>query len=205
MCGCDSEGSTSSVCDTQIGQCDCQPNVEGLNCDSCTLGHYNLSSTGCTDCNCSQFSTSSQCSDSGQCPCLPGVGSNTCDQCLSGYYDISPTGCSACECSTVGVRSSSNECDVTTGQCPCIGNTITRDCSQCPEGFYETNNTNTDACLECVCSNRSSVCTDGSANYQAAASISDFTQLCSADPVFCNDGWELLTASGITAAPFGPR
>ena len=202
MCGCDAEGSTSSVCDKQTGQCDCQPNVHSLHCDSCTPDHYNLTSTGCSNCNCSQFSTSSQCSDMGQCPCPLGVDGSTCDRCLPGYYDISPTGCSPCNCSTVGVHSSSNECDVITGQCPCIGNTVGRDCSQCPVGFYETNNPDTDTCLECVCSNRSSVCTDGSADYLAAAWISDFTQLCSENPVDCNDGWELLTAS---AAPFGPR
>lgn len=52
---------------------------------------------------------------------------------------------------------------------------------------------------------RSNVCSDDSASYQAAGVQSDFTQLCALDPVDCNDAWQLLTASGTSAAPFGPR
>ena len=205
VCSCDAEGSTSQVCNMTTGECDCQPNVQGLTCDSCTFGHHNLTATGCSDCNCSQFSTSVQCSDQGLCSCLPGVGGATCNRCLPGYYNISHDGCIPCDCSSVGVHSSSNDCDSTTGQCPCIGNTVSRDCSQCPDDHYETSAPGTDVCLECVCSNQSDSCVDGSANYQAAALVSDFQQLCSEDPVNCDDGWQLLTVSGLSTNLFGPR
>ena len=204
-CGCDAEGSTSAVCDMNTGQCDCQPYVEGLSCDTCSMGYFNLTSSGCSECNCSEFSTSAQCSEQGLCPCTGGVGGSRCDQCLVGYYNISTTGCTECNCSSIGVRSSSNECDATTGQCPCISNTVTRDCSQCPVGHFETNNPDTDACIECVCSMRSSVCSDDSTSYQAAACQSNFQQLCAQSPLTCNDDWELLTASRQSAAPYGPR
>lgn len=193
------------MCDLNTGQCDCQPNVESLTCSNCISGYFNLTSTGCSDCNCSDFSTSVQCSEQGQCPCMYGIGGSTCDQCLPGYYNLSSTGCTDCNCSSVGIHSSSNQCDLITGQCPCIGNTVTRDCSQCPVGYFETNNPDTDACVQCVCSMRSNVCSDDSASYQAVAFLSDFKQLCAEDPLNCDDGWQLLTASGLSAAPYGPR
>ena len=193
------------MCDVNTGQCDCQPFVERRTCDSCINGYFNLTATGCSACNCSEFSISAQCSALGQCPCVQGIGGRRCDQCLPEYYNITTSGCTACNCSSIGVRSSSDTCDSVTGQCPCIGNTASRDCSQCPQGFFETNSPDTDACVECVCSMRSNVCRDDSASYQAAAVPSDFTQLCALDPVDCNDDWQLLTASGLSLEPFGPR
>ena len=193
------------MCDKTTGQCDCRPNVQGLTCNNCALGYHNLTNNGCSNCDCSQFSTSAQCSDQGQCPCPPGVGGLTCDNCLTGYFDISTDGCTPCNCSSIGTRSSSNDCDSATGQCPCIGNTVGRDCSNCPEGYYETNSPDSAVCLECVCSNRSDSCTDGSADYLAAAWVSDFQQLCSENPVDCADGWQLLTPSALDTNRFGPR
>lgn len=204
-CDCDVEGSSSAVCDIYTSQCNCRPNVEGRRCDRCIQGYFNLTSTGCSNCNCSEFSTSIQCSELGQCPCINSVGGATCDQCLPEHYNISTIGCTACNCSSVGVRSSSNNCDPVSGQCPCIGNTIGIDCSQCPAGYFETDSPHTDVCIRCVCSNKTDECSDDSENYQAAAIQSNFSQLCALNPVDCNDGWQLLTIHGDIAAPFGPR
>lgn len=205
VCACDTVGSISSVCDELTSQCDCQPNVQGLDCDICNLGFFNLTSTGCSDCDCSQFSFSDQCSETGQCPCLNGIGGSTCNQCMPGFYNLSSTGCTACNCTSVGERSSLNDCDVEIGQCQCIGNTVGRDCSQCPGGYYEAQNPLMDVCIECVCSKKTTDCTDGSDEFLAAAWVSDFQQLCQDNPVNCNDDWDLLTASGVSAGPFGPR
>ena len=47
-CNCNPLGSTSNECDITTGQCQCQPGVTGLKCDTCMRYHYGFSSTGCT-------------------------------------------------------------------------------------------------------------------------------------------------------------
>ena len=205
VCNCDPEGSSSAVCDLITGQCDCQPNVDGQTCNTCVPGHFNLTTEGCTNCSCSVFSSSIQCSDSGQCPCPQGVGGATCGQCLPENYNITTDGCAPCACSEVGVRSSSNNCDPVTGQCPCISSTVGRDCAECPAGHFETDGTTREVCIECVCSGQTDSCTSDPDNYVLAAVQSDFTELCAQDPVACSDGWMLFTADGQIAAPYGPR
>ena len=46
-CGC-SIYSQSSICSSLGGQCSCPVNVTGRTCDSCDMGTYNLTTSGCT-------------------------------------------------------------------------------------------------------------------------------------------------------------
>ena len=48
-CGCDDVGSVNDSC-SPLGECYCQPGVEGTKCDSCQPFHFNLSSGGCQPC-----------------------------------------------------------------------------------------------------------------------------------------------------------
>ena len=59
-CDCDKFGSES--CDKETGKCMCKPNVIGDRCDQCAPDTWGfLSGYGCSHCNCSIASNSSQC------------------------------------------------------------------------------------------------------------------------------------------------
>ena len=94
-CDCHSAGSVESAggeCNQTSGQCSCKTNVGGLQCDRCSPGYYNLSSTdsdGCQPCNCqSGTSVSEHMCDgvSGQCLCLQGFTGRDCSILLEGFY-----------------------------------------------------------------------------------------------------------------------
>ncbi|RUS89303.1 hypothetical protein EGW08_002910, partial [Elysia chlorotica] len=54
-CSCNSQGSTDRSCNATTGTCQCLPNVEGNNCDSCKTGYFGLGRwhpDGCIPCFC---------------------------------------------------------------------------------------------------------------------------------------------------------
>ena len=54
-CTCDHLSGSTGSCDHQTGQCECLPNVSGVNCDVCEDTTYNLTvNVGCTQCGCHQ-------------------------------------------------------------------------------------------------------------------------------------------------------
>lgn len=202
-CDCDPQGSSSAVCGQESGQCSCRPGVGGRRCAECLPGFFNLTSSGCSLCECSEFSASEACDSLGQCSCPDGVGGLSCDACISGFYNISSEGCLQCECDPFG--SLSETCDSETGQCVCTGNSVGQNCNECPDSAFLTNGISRERCVECVCSGRSSTCVADDANYVLGEIRSDFGILCSSSPTNCSDGWQLLTSNGQVAAPFGPR
>ncbi len=47
-CNCDPVGTIpTTVCDSVTGQCECQPNIEGRQCDQCIDNYYDLQVAGC--------------------------------------------------------------------------------------------------------------------------------------------------------------
>ena len=102
-CNCNEEGSTSLQCGRD-GQCDCKPDVRGVQCDRCRPDHYDFSSAGCTPCDCDpEGSERADVCDAamGQCPCLDGVSGRQCNMCPS--FSLGPsrntvTACVDCFC-----------------------------------------------------------------------------------------------------------
>lgn len=169
----------------------------------CSQGFFGFTSDGCSPCECSQFASSNECNETGQCLCPGGVNGLKCDECIEGYYNISLNGCEECNCNTVA--STSPICDLITGQCDCRGGAISRDCSQCPNRYFTTDGISRDYCVQCICSGQTDNCTIDNTTFALGSIQSDFTETCAQFPTDCSEGWELRTADGQLAAPYGPR
>ncbi|KAG8582668.1 hypothetical protein GDO81_008157 [Engystomops pustulosus] len=132
-CNCNLNGSISSSCNLQTGQCECRINVKGRQCDECLPQTYGpVHAQGCVPCNCNSFGSKSfDCDDNGQCRCQPGVTGDKCDHCDRGYFDFQEGGCTPCDCPHVG-----NNCDEETGQCVCPPNTVGEKCDKCAPNHW---------------------------------------------------------------------
>ena len=97
-CQCANASLTTS-CDSESGQCQCQPGAGGRTCDTCEPGFWRYSSDGCTSCNCgARFSQGAVCDQqSGQCQCLPGVVGKNCESCPWRWVFIEKIGCKECD------------------------------------------------------------------------------------------------------------
>ncbi len=202
-CGCDGQGASSPVCNQVSGQCDCFPGATTRTCGECLPGFFNLTSSGCSPCQCSDFALSQQCDSTGQCLCPDGVEGLKCNVCLSEFYNISTEGCLQCQCDPLG--SESTQCDVATGQCVCTGNSVGLNCNECTDGSFLTKGVILDRCVQCVCTGKTDECVVNEINFILGSIQTDFTTLCATAPTECASGWRLLTENGQPAAPFGPR
>uniref|UniRef100_A0A8C5T9A9 Laminin subunit beta-1 n=1 Tax=Malurus cyaneus samueli TaxID=2593467 RepID=A0A8C5T9A9_9PASS len=131
-CQCDPQGSRSSECQVQGGQCECKPHVIGRRCDRCAPGSYGFGPLGCSPCACSPEGSASWLCDvvSGQCRCQPGAVGRQCDQCQPGHWGF--PACRPCQC-----NGHTEECNPRTGTClHCRDHTDGRHCERCQDGYY---------------------------------------------------------------------
>ncbi|XGW07796.1 hypothetical protein V3C99_010722 [Haemonchus contortus] len=147
-CTCDQCG--SAMCDNQVGECQCKPNVEGLNCDRCIPDHWGFSRCGgCHPCHCGVASSSSQCDDeTGQCQCRPGAVGLRCEHCEHGFWNYGEYGCQKCDCEAD--LSMGTVCDVRTGQCHCQEGATGARCDQCLQSYLRIPTFGCRRCDECV-------------------------------------------------------
>lgn len=118
-CTCDQCGSVS--CDRDLGSCQCQPNVEGLNCDRCKVSEWIVNQKSLRN-HCMYIWISS-------------------GELILSIFFLQPdtygfdscAGCRDCNC---GLASVSTQCDSVTGQCTCMPGTEGNYCDQCSEGFW---------------------------------------------------------------------
>lgn len=118
-CTCDQCGSVS--CDRDLGSCQCQRNVEGLNCDRCKVSQWMVNQKSLRN-HCMYIWISS-----GEL-ILPKFFLQP-----DTYGFDSCAGCRDCNC---GLASVSTQCDSITGQCTCMPGTEGNYCDQCSEGFW---------------------------------------------------------------------
>uniref|UniRef100_A0A8B9RME3 Basement membrane-specific heparan sulfate proteoglycan core protein n=1 Tax=Astyanax mexicanus TaxID=7994 RepID=A0A8B9RME3_ASTMX len=155
-----------------------QDNVEGVNCDRCKMGFYNLHGDGfhgCEKCYCSgvasncedllwkRRSVSVEVASEGSssdvqasavevCTCPFGYSGTSCESCAEGYRRINGTAyqgvCELCQC-----HGHAAHCDEVTGYClGCEDHTTGPHCDKCAPGYYgdATKGTASD-CQPCAC------------------------------------------------------
>uniref|UniRef100_A0A3Q2VJ13 Laminin, alpha 5 n=1 Tax=Haplochromis burtoni TaxID=8153 RepID=A0A3Q2VJ13_HAPBU len=106
VCNCSHAGiiAPDVSCDTLSGQCRCQNNIVGRQCDRCAPGFYGY--PNCRPCDCNEAGAEEEVCDpsTGQCLCksvMFNVQGPRCDQCRDGTFHLDPTnpkGCTSCFC-----------------------------------------------------------------------------------------------------------
>ncbi|XP_066523971.1 laminin subunit beta-4 [Hoplias malabaricus] len=140
-CSCDQLGTElvrcppggSCICNAVTGQCPCRAGVEGVRCDQCKDGHWNLQS-GCQPCACnSQHSLSNLCDKiTGQCPCEREYGGKQCNKCAENHFGNPDIQCISCDCNMEGTIHPG--CDPYTGECLCRAGVSGIFCDECAPG-----------------------------------------------------------------------
>jgi len=105
-CSCNPDGVKNATedmsCNKETGQCNCQDNVTGQQCDKCAPGYYGF--PNCQKCTCDDRGSNSEGCDpqTGQCSCKNNVEGLRCDRCKEGSFHLhedNEDGCIECFCS----------------------------------------------------------------------------------------------------------
>lgn len=176
-CECDPQGSLSSVCDPNGGQCQCRPNVVGRKCDRCAPGTFGFGPSGCKRRLMRRTVTCSfRLSDSYQpgfhsfrrhaapWQLIPGaperaaLGRGLLGW-IGGVFEFNEflttvtwlPASAACECHLQG--SVNAFCDPVTGQCHCFQGVYARQCDRCLPGYWGF-----PSCQPCQCNGHAEDC-----------------------------------------------
>ncbi|XP_051171945.1 laminin subunit alpha [Leptopilina boulardi] len=143
-CDCNHFFSTGN-CAESTGKCECRPEYQAPNCDSCSYGYFGY--PNCRPCECHLNGTDGYHCEAieGSCPCKPNYAGHYCNLCAEGYFNFPE--CLACNCNSLG--SLSDICDVLSGNCTCKNNYGGRTCDICEDGYY-----NYPECTYCNCDSR---------------------------------------------------
>ncbi|XP_065338114.1 laminin subunit beta-1 isoform X2 [Cloeon dipterum] len=168
-CQCDPTGSTSSLCDSLGGQCNCKPNVVGRKCNRCAPGTFGFGPEGCKACDCNSIGSQDNFCEvqSGQCKCRPNTYGRECDQCQAGFWGF--PNCQRCEC-----HGHADVCDSRTGACTsCRDSTTGHHCDRCIEGYYGDPRIGYDIqCRPCPCPGTA----DSGHSYASVCALDQLTQ-----------------------------
>ncbi|XP_006825306.2 multiple epidermal growth factor-like domains protein 9 [Saccoglossus kowalevskii] len=158
-CQCNSTGVVNNTCD-RYGRCNCADGVTGDKCTSCEDGYYNLTTDGCSLCQCNGHATlcdklTGICHD-----CANNTSSDDCSQCQPFYYrDYNKTSEDSCEKCPCSEHSSTQTCHYdehfnnNTGDVVCDScklNYTGQFCNECDDNFYMSNTT-LKVCTACDC------------------------------------------------------
>lgn len=139
-CSCHGHGHTNNVCHPETGQCFCQHNTAGDNCERCARGFYGTPVDGnpddCQPCPCPNLPDKKgaciQIQDQVVClECPEGYAGPQCEFCADGYFGnpqgkggLPATDCVKCNCNGNIDDNAVGNCNRTTGEClKCIYNT----------------------------------------------------------------------------------
>uniref|UniRef100_A0A671XN73 Laminin, beta 2-like n=1 Tax=Sparus aurata TaxID=8175 RepID=A0A671XN73_SPAAU len=153
-CSCDRRGTevtqcplgSPCFCDSRTGQCPCRTGVEGVLCDECEDGYWNLGGvSGCQPCSCDPVNSFSNICNkvTGQCPCRSEFGGRQCDECGENHFGNPDLQCISCDCNMEGTERPS--CDPETGECICRIGVTGIFCDECAPGYDST----FPACRQC--------------------------------------------------------
>lgn len=156
-CNCELPGSIGISCNAD-GQCLCNNNFDGRNCNKCKEGFYNFPS--CEECNCDPAGVTAKfvgCASvpAGElCQCKERVTGRICNECKPLYWNLTisnPEGCEECDCFVDGTLGGLDTCNTKTGQCACKPSVRGRSCNDCKDGSFDLFGGNLFGCKDCGC------------------------------------------------------
>jgi laminin beta 1 len=142
------------------GQCNCQPNTYGRECNQCQIGYWNF--PDCQQCNCNGHATACD-SKTGEClSCQDYTTGYNCDRCIESYYGDpllgSEIGCRPCRCpdTIASGHSHASQCLLISNNdvvCYCEPGYAGTKCDVCDNNYFGHPDKPGGDCKQCNCTN----------------------------------------------------